>query len=82
MSDDMLDSFTKPLIGKYPNTYTFTKALAESMLEEHAKDLPLLIVRPSIVCASIEDPMPVSCAPSNLHNLFIKDEKLKFLTNS
>jgi len=58
MSDDMLDSFTKPLIGKYPNTYTFTKALAESMLEEHAKDLPLLIVRPSIVCASIEDPMP------------------------
>jgi len=58
MSDDVLNNFIKPLIDKYPNTYTFTKALAESMLEEHAQDLPLVIVRPSIVCSSVEDPIP------------------------
>lgn len=58
MSDDMLDAFTKPLIGNYPNTYTFTKAISESMLEEEASDLPLFIIRPSIVCASINDPVP------------------------
>lgn len=58
MTDDMLNSFTKALIGKYPNTYTFTKALSEALLDEECKDLPLVIIRPSIVCASIGDPLP------------------------
>lgn len=39
---------TPSLIGCRPNTYTFTKALAESMLEIEAKSLPVAIVRPSI----------------------------------
>lgn len=39
---------TPSLIGSRPNTYTFTKALAESMLETEAKNLPVAIVRPSI----------------------------------
>lgn len=56
MTDDMVNGFTKSLIGDYPNTYTFTKALAENMLEKEATDLPLLIVRPSIVSASVSDP--------------------------
>ena len=39
MSDEMLNSFTKPLIGKYPNTYAFTKAITEAMLDEECKVL-------------------------------------------
>lgn len=39
---------TPTLIGKRPNTYTFTKALTEQMLLEEAKNLPVAIVRPSI----------------------------------
>ena len=60
MTDDMLASFTEQLIGRYPNTYCFTKSLAEEMLKEEADHLPLVIVRPSIVCSSISDPIAVS----------------------
>jgi len=46
------------IIGHHPNSYTFTKALAEQFLLENAQDLPLTIIRPSIVVASWKDPMP------------------------
>ena len=59
MTDDMLASFTKPLLGDFPNTYTFTKSLTEDYLKRKANHLPLLIVRPSIVTASLSDPLPV-----------------------
>lgn len=49
---------TKLIIGKHPNTYTFTKAIAEQLLKETASDLPLAIVRPSIVVAAWKDPLP------------------------
>lgn len=38
---------TPSLLGKHPNTYTFTKALTEQMLLEEAEFLPVTIVRPS-----------------------------------
>jgi len=56
----MLDGFTAPLIDKYPNTYTFTKSLAEYLIEKESVNLPFMIVRPSIVSSSISDPFPVS----------------------
>lgn len=34
--------------GDRPNTYTFTKALAEDMLIKECGNLPVAIVRPSI----------------------------------
>jgi len=61
MDDQMLADATEAMIGKYPNTYTFTKALAESMLKEECgapNNIPLVIVRPSIVCSTIRDPVP------------------------
>lgn len=49
MPEEMIDDYlTSKLIGKRPNTYTFTKALAEHMLLTTAKGLPVAIVRPSI----------------------------------
>jgi len=51
-------SRTKSIIGLHPNTYTFTKAVAEGMLGKAFKDLPIAIVRPSIVVASWKDPFP------------------------
>lgn len=44
----MCKQLTPMLIGKRPNTYTFTKALTEQMLLEEAGNLPVAIVRPSI----------------------------------
>lgn len=40
----------------WPNTYTFTKSLAESLIAKLGADLPIAIVRPSIVETSTHDP--------------------------
>src|SRR6202790_2362074 len=40
----------------WPNTYTFTKSLGESILARHGSDLPIAIVRPSIVESSERSP--------------------------
>ncbi|KAL1414458.1 hypothetical protein MTO96_000862 [Rhipicephalus appendiculatus] len=42
----------------YPNTYTLTKRVAESLILEERGDMPVTIVRPSIVTASISEPLP------------------------
>lgn len=36
------------LIGNWPNTYTFTKALAEALIRDTAGNLPIGIFRPAI----------------------------------
>jgi len=40
----------------WPNTYTFTKSLGESLLARRGKDLPIAVVRPSIVESSQYSP--------------------------
>ena len=40
----------------WPNTYTFTKSLGESILVQQGRDLPIAIVRPSIVESSERTP--------------------------
>src|SRR6266403_402381 len=40
----------------WPNTYTFTKSFGESILSRHGQDLPIAIVRPSIVESSMRSP--------------------------
>jgi len=40
----------------WPNTYTFTKSLGESILARRGRDLPIAIVRPSIVESSTRSP--------------------------
>ncbi len=46
------------LVGNCPNTYTYTKALAEQLLEKRCGSVPLVIVRPSIVTAAMKEPIP------------------------
>ena len=55
---EILDSpkVTKEVIGERPNTYTFTKALAENVLASEGAGLPISIIRPSIVAASWKEP--------------------------
>ena len=60
MDTETIGALTSKLIGSRPNTYTYTKAMAEALLIEEAKDLPIAIIRPSIVGASWEEPVPVS----------------------
>jgi len=42
----------------HPNTYTLTKCLAEHLVARRAAGLPVTLVRPSIVSASREWPLP------------------------
>ncbi|XP_050493809.1 putative fatty acyl-CoA reductase CG5065 [Bombus huntii] len=48
----------KRILKTYPNTYTFSKNLAEQVVASKCKDLPVAIVMPSIVGASLEEPCP------------------------
>eukprot|EP00090_Calanus_glacialis_P045488 TRINITY_DN847_c0_g1_i3.p1 TRINITY_DN847_c0_g1~~TRINITY_DN847_c0_g1_i3.p1 ORF type:complete len:495 (-),score=113.85 TRINITY_DN847_c0_g1_i3:79-1563(-) len=60
MDSEKLDGpeMTKIMIGNRPNTYTFTKALAETVLHTEGAGLPLAIIRPSIVTAAWKEPFP------------------------
>ncbi|KAL5006269.1 hypothetical protein ScPMuIL_015075 [Solemya velum] len=58
MDDDMVNSITPQLIDNKPNTYTYTKQLAEHLLIKEGAGLPLAIIRPSIVGAAWKEPFP------------------------
>lgn len=36
------------IIGKWPNSYAFTKAVAENAVNTYAKGLPVCVFRPAI----------------------------------
>ena len=40
----------------WPNTYTLTKSLAESLIASHGAGLPIAVVRPAIVETSVAEP--------------------------
>jgi hypothetical protein len=52
LPEKAVEAMTPHLLKNMPNTYTFTKGLAEFYLMKEAADLPLAIVRPSIVGAA------------------------------
>jgi len=46
------------ILGKYPNTYTYTKALCERIMQKRRGDLPMCIIRPAIINTSYSEPFP------------------------
>ena len=60
LHDHHVPSETKKLLEKYrfPNTYTFTKSIAEQLLMKVKGDIPVSIVRPAIIGCSWREPMP------------------------
>ncbi|XP_072751895.1 uncharacterized protein [Anoplolepis gracilipes] len=58
VDEHTLRTFTAKYLGTMPNTYTFTKRLAEDIIRDYSKTLPCLIIRPSIVVSTVTDPMP------------------------
>ena len=44
--------------GKFPNPYTCSKALTESYLSQKCQNIPLVIIRPSIVVGAWQEPVP------------------------
>ncbi|XP_070500579.1 putative fatty acyl-CoA reductase CG5065 [Chironomus tepperi] len=60
LSEDAMATIQKDLLGVHPNTYTYTKRLAEILVrnEFEKSNLPACIVRPSIVTPSYQEPIP------------------------
>ena len=58
MSEQDIQRETLRIMGEFPNTYTLTKAMAETILEKRRGNVPLTILRPSIVGASWREPTP------------------------
>lgn len=58
MDDDVVEAMTDKILGKLPNTYAFTKALAEGLVEESMPYIPSMILRPSVVIPIWKDPLP------------------------
>ncbi|XP_047972725.1 fatty acyl-CoA reductase 3-like [Salvia hispanica] len=42
----------------WPNTYVFTKAMGEMLLGQSKENIPLLIIRPTIVTSTYKEPFP------------------------
>nr|XP_015645723.1 alcohol-forming fatty acyl-CoA reductase isoform X2 [Oryza sativa Japonica Group] len=42
----------------WPNTYVFTKAMGEMLVGHFGRELPVVIIRPSIVSSIYHDPLP------------------------
>ncbi|XP_052749114.1 putative fatty acyl-CoA reductase CG5065 [Galleria mellonella] len=58
LDDHTLQTLTPKYIDSIPNTYAFTKQLAEHVVYEQKGLLPAVIARPSIVISSLKEPMP------------------------
>ncbi|XP_026740075.1 fatty acyl-CoA reductase wat-like [Trichoplusia ni] len=56
LDEKRLNDITDGLIKDWPNTYSFTKALAEELLRSKAGDLPVSIIRPSVVICARREP--------------------------
>ncbi|CAH0602032.1 unnamed protein product [Chrysodeixis includens] len=57
LSDRQIDDILPTILGPWPNTYTFTKALAEKELRVNAGDMPIGIFRPAIVISTAQEPL-------------------------
>lgn len=60
MSEEAMALSQREVLGIHPNTYTYTKRLAETLVRDEYADsnLPVCIVRPSIVTPSYKEPVP------------------------
>ncbi|XP_022378428.1 fatty acyl-CoA reductase 2 [Enhydra lutris kenyoni] len=58
LDDAIIDEITPKLIGDRPNTYTYTKALGEMVVQQESGNLNIAIIRPSIVGATWQEPFP------------------------
>ncbi|XP_018343278.1 PREDICTED: fatty acyl-CoA reductase 2-like [Trachymyrmex septentrionalis] len=57
VDDEKLDKFMPTLIDDWPNSYAYTKAIAEDTVRQYSIGIPVCIVRPSIVISTAEEPV-------------------------
>lgn len=55
---ELINLIEERILKTHPNTYTFTKNLAEQTISNNSKGLTVAIVRPSIISSSLKEPFP------------------------
>lgn len=73
-TEEELTALTPGLIKDHPNTYTFTKHLAEHEVNKCASKFPCGIVRPSMITAAWKEPVA-----GNISHLEVDDKSQLFL---
>ncbi|XP_023026528.2 putative fatty acyl-CoA reductase CG5065 [Leptinotarsa decemlineata] len=59
VDEEILNAMACKYISPLPNTYTFAKSLSEHVVEDMCKGrIPAIIIRPSVVVSTLEDPFP------------------------
>ncbi|XP_019868915.2 fatty acyl-CoA reductase wat [Aethina tumida] len=56
LSDEDLETMQLSLLGDWPNSYSFTKAVAEEIIKTNSDGIPTCIYRPAIVTATFKEP--------------------------
>lgn len=54
----VLELVTPSLLNNLPNTYAYTKALTEDLVNSYCDRLPIAIARPTVVIAAWKEPVP------------------------
>ncbi|EFN87626.1 putative fatty acyl-CoA reductase CG5065 [Harpegnathos saltator] len=58
VDEEVIEAMTDKILGSCPNTYAFTKALAENIIEDSFPHIPSIILRPSIIIPIWKEPLP------------------------
>lgn len=58
MNEDILSTVVPKLLSGRPSTYHYTKAVAENLIVQEGGNLPMAIVRPSIIAGALKEPLP------------------------
>ncbi|XP_075148976.1 fatty acyl-CoA reductase wat-like [Haematobia irritans] len=58
LGNDKFDRMETEFVGKFPNTYCFTKSVAEEAVLKHGNTLPICIFRPGIILPTSGEPIP------------------------
>ncbi|KAF8102069.1 hypothetical protein N665_0201s0358 [Sinapis alba] len=66
----------------WENTYTFTKAMGESVIHNQRGDLPVVIIRPSIIESSYKEPFPGWLQRISNHGCGVSELKAYNVTSS
>ncbi|XP_063620837.1 putative fatty acyl-CoA reductase CG5065 [Cydia splendana] len=58
LTEDQLNLLAPSIMNMHPNSYLYSKRLAEALVRDAHPKLPACVVRPSIVTPSYKDPIP------------------------
>ncbi|XP_012059579.1 PREDICTED: putative fatty acyl-CoA reductase CG5065 [Atta cephalotes] len=57
LPENIFEEKISKIVSQWPNTYTFTKAIAESLFKNESGNLPIGIFRPAIIISSASEPL-------------------------